>query len=68
MCAGLVKPAKVFPKNPAQHASDLDKLASAPELKPAFLNPHIGKPKSIACIRVDGAGDEGPGHLEVQYW
>ena len=46
----------------------MDKLASAPELKPAFLNPHTGKPKSIACIRVDGAGDEGPGHLEVQYW
>ncbi len=23
---------------------------------------------SVECIRVDGAGDEGPSHLEVQYF
>ena len=68
MCAGIMKPAKVFPKNPAQHAADLKKLSKTPELKPAFLNSLTGQPKSIACICVDGAGDEGPGHLEVQYW
>ena len=26
------------------------------------------KPKQIECIRVDGATDEGPAHLEVQFW
>lgn len=25
-------------------------------------------PKQIDCIRVDGAGGEGPGHESVQYW
>jgi hypothetical protein len=68
MCAGVVKPAKVYPKNPAQHAADFKKLASVPELKPAFTNHSTGLPKRLACIRVDGAGDEGPGHVEVQYW
>ena len=53
MCAGIVKPAELFPKNPTQ---------------PALPNSLTGQPKSIACICVDGAGDEGPGHLEVQYW
>lgn len=33
----------------------------------AFYNAETGKPKLIDCIRVDGAGDEGPGHKEVQY-
>ena len=68
MCAGLVKPSKIFPKNPAQHAADLKMLTTIPELQQAFQNHLTGLPKSVACIRVDGAGDEGPGHLEVQYW
>ena len=68
MCAGVVKPAKVYPKNPAQHAADFKKLASVLELEPAFSNHCTGLPKRVACIRVDGAGDEGPGHVEVQYW
>lgn len=38
------------------------------ELQQAFKNHLTGLPKSVACSRVDGAGDEGPGHLEVQYW
>ena len=61
MCAGIVKPSKVFPKNPAQHAT-------VPEFRPAFLNHTTGIPKSVTCVRVDGAGDEGPGHVEVQYY
>ena len=36
MCTGVVKPAKVYAKNSAQHAADFKKLASVPELKPAF--------------------------------
>ena len=32
------------------------------------MNPLTGKRKEIECIRVDGGGDEGPVHKEVQYW
>lgn len=39
-----------------------------PAIKPAFINNKTGMPKEIECIRVDGAGDEGPLHEEVQYW
>ena len=38
-----------------------------PELQPAFVDVQTGKPKLIECVRVDGAGDEGPVHEEVQY-
>ena len=68
LCAGVVKPVKVFPKNPAQRFADLKMLSSVPELQPAFINHLSGKPKKIECVRVDGAGDEGPAHLEVQFW
>ena len=64
MCAGVVKPGKVYPKNPAQHAADFKKLASVLELEPVFSNHCTGLPKRVACIRVDGAGDEGPGHVK----
>ena len=37
-------------------------------LLPAFLNPLTNEPKAIECARVDGATDEGPSHLEVQFW
>lgn len=68
LCAGVVKSVKIFPKNPAQHFADLKKLSSLPELEPAFINGASGKPKEIECVRVDGPVDEGPGHLEVQFW
>ena len=45
MCAGVVKPAKVYPKNPAQDAADFKKLASVLELEPAFSNHCTGLPK-----------------------
>ena len=32
-----------------------------------FLLIHVGEYKSIECIRVDGASDEGPGHEEIQF-
>ena len=32
-----------------------------------FLLIHVGEHKSIECIRVDGASDEGPGHEEIQF-
>ena len=68
LCAGVVKASKIFPKNPSQHAADLSMLEKSPELQPAFTNPRTGKCKAIECIRVDGAGDEGPSHMEVQYF
>lgn len=37
-------------------------------LKAAFYNLETGNLKAIDCIRVDGAADEGPSHLEVQYY
>ena len=70
ICVGIVKASSTFPKNPAQHAADLISLNndSKQELKPAFINLATGSSKSIDCIRVDGASDEGPGHEEVQFW
>lgn len=36
-------------------------------LNSVFSSP-TGKTKSIDCVRVDGASDEGPSHEEVQFW
>ena len=70
ICAGVVKaPSGVHPKNPCQHAQDLNMLEGKEVLKSAFFNPETGCHKAIDAIRVDGASDEGPSHEEVQfYW
>ena len=68
LCAGVVKGAGVYPKNPAQHMSDFEMLEKSGELEAAFLNSSTKQPKYIECIRVDGASDEGPSHQEVQFW
>ena len=68
LCAGVVKAVPMHQKNPAQHFADLQMVQEQDFIKPAFFNPDTGKPKSIECIRVDGCADEGPAHLEVQYW
>ena len=47
--------------------ADLCKLENQSELIPAFGNVQTGMPKSIECIRVDRASDEGPSPEEVQY-
>ena len=67
ICAGIVKPVGLFPKNPAQHFKDFEMLESSPDIQPAFINSITGKRKLIECIRVDGASDEGPSHEEVQF-
>ena len=67
VCAGVVKAKKLFFKNPAQHYADM-MIERNEDIKPAFINPLTGKTKEIECIRVDGGGDEGPVHEEVQYW
>ena len=53
ICVGVIKPQKLVPKSPAQHAADL--------VKPAMHG------KMIECIQVDGSVDEGPSHHEVQF-
>lgn len=60
-CLGVVKAHEVFPKNPSQHAEDFKMVEKLEEMKPWIAN------KPIDCIRVDGASDEGPAHLEVQF-
>ena len=37
LCGGVVKASFVYPKNPAQHASDLDMLEEMDELRSAFI-------------------------------
>ena len=64
----MVKAKRLYFKNPAQHYADIMMMEQNEEIKPAFLNPLTGKRKEIECIRVDGGGDEGPVHKEVQYW
>lgn len=67
-CVGVVKAVPLFPKNPAQHASDFNMLKSMEDLQiNTFCNPS-GEQKGILCVRVDGAVDEGPSHEEVQFW
>ena len=51
-CAGVVKGAKIFSKNPSQHYADMKMLSLVPELQSVFTNPCTGMPKRIDCIRV----------------
>ena len=68
-CAGVVKANGLYPKNPAQHAADIQMLEELPQIGPAFINPITNRRKEIECVRVDGACDEGPSHDEIQfYW
>lgn len=48
----FVKPQKLIPKNPAQHAADLVKVLYSNECKAALQG------KQIDCIRVDGSVDK----------
>ncbi|CAB3986652.1 Hypothetical predicted protein [Paramuricea clavata] len=68
VCMGVVKAPVLFNKNSLQHFADLELLSQKKHSKSAFINPVTGKKKEIECVRVDGGYDEGPSHLEVQYW
>ena len=71
VCVGVVKAQPLHKKNSAQDAADLKMLSQKRELSAVFNTCNeegVESPKSIDCIRVDGACDEGPSHLEVQYW
>ena len=61
MVAGIVKANYVFAKNPSQHMADLYYLIND------MQEYHDISRKTIDCIRVDGASDEGPWHAEVQF-
>ena len=67
ICVGVVKAQPLHSKNPLQHSADMEMLRQEESLKNVFYNTQ-GVSKLIDCIRVDGATDEGPSHLEVQYW
>lgn len=67
LCAGVVKAQPLHSKSPAQHSADLLMLQNQAQLQAAFCTSD-GCSKTIDCIRVDGASDEGPSHVEVQYW
>ena len=56
-----MKAQHLYKKNTGQHASDLVMLQSKTDLEPWM------KKKAVDCIRVDGAGDEGPSHHEVHF-
>ena len=58
---GMVKNHFSFRKNPSQHAADFKFLKTTQE----FKNDSTNKP--VDCIRVDGATDERPSILEVQF-
>ena len=60
-CIGVVKAQGIHEKNPAQHAADLAMLERDPKFSSIFQD------KCFDCIRVDGAGDEGPRHFEIQF-
>ena len=57
----------LFEKNAAQHFADLAMLEGK-KIIPAFINPVSDERKEVECAQVDGIYDEGPSHLEVQYW
>ena len=67
VCLGVVKAPVLFHKNSAQHVADMELLSENEHCRSTFINPLTGK-KQIECVRVDGGYDEGPLHLEVQYW
>ena len=68
ICAGVAKATPIHYKNPAQHFADITMLQEQDQIKPAFISSVTGMPKTVECIRVDGGADEGPAHVEVQYW
>ena len=65
-CAGVVKASGIHDKTPSQPAADLSILEGQNVMRLAFLNDEANS-KEIECIRVDGATDEDPSHVEVQF-
>ena len=68
ICAGVVKAPGLFEKGPPQHMADLKMVEKQEAVQRAFVDTKTGDMKEVECVRVDGSFDEGPSHLEVQYW
>ena len=66
VCVGVVKATQLHEKSP-QHANDIVAVEECSISKPVFLQGDFDNPRDIECIQVDGAGDEGPSHQEVQF-
>ena len=64
---GVVKASSVHEKSPSQHMSNLEMLEFTADLRHVFKTADLGKNKEVKYIRVDGAVDEGPSHVEVQF-
>lgn len=63
---GVVKALKVHQKNSptcCEHWTSKVEI-----LQQVFTNVETGDLKSIECVRIDGAADDGPSHEEVQFW
>lgn len=60
-CVGVVKASHLHQKSPSQHMADLTMLERTNE------HSHLFKNKLVEYVRVDGASDEGPSHIEVQF-
>ncbi len=65
ICIRVVKATGLHEKNPSHHAADLQRVEELNVVKRAFLKDD--EQKEVECIVVDGAGDEGPSHNEVQF-
>ena len=63
MCAGIVKVSLVHEKSPTQHMADL--LMLEEKVQGGFNM--LFKDKDTEFVHVDGATDEGPSHVEVQF-
>ena len=63
----MVKASKLHEKSPSQHADDIVALEGVDVFKSVFYKENTQEPKYVECIQVDGAGDEGPSHHEVQF-
>ena len=68
ICIGVVKASQLHEKSPSQHADDIIAVEGFSVSKPAFLQGDAESPRDIECIQIDGAGDENPSHLEVQFF
>jgi len=66
--AARAKASVLFNKNAAQHYADIQMLEEKEQTKPAFINCITQQRKPVECARVDVSFDEGPSHLDVQFW
>lgn len=67
VCIGVVKASQLHEKSPSQHSDDLVAVEALSIAKSLFSKNDLEDPRDIECIQVDGAGDEGPSHAEVQF-